>query len=292
MIHHELRAIGQLADEGIGLNERDVQWVGEKDWIFGTEFSTPSGLADSETAQLVFDGLDTVTTVTLNDEVILHCDNFFLPQRVDVTGKLQHNGKLNKLELCFDSAARVARERENEHGASFSGLRQTSRLHLRKAQYHWGWDWGPSMITCGPYKDIRLETFSVRIADVHVDVDLSATNSRASLKVQTELAGVTERALCSVRIQSLSDPQDVVLEQVVPLDDFASQCECNVELDNPKIWWPRGHGDQPLYLAEVSVKDAAGLYIADTRSVTFGVRRVELIQETLESDAGKSFYFR
>jgi beta-mannosidase len=33
------------------------------------------------------------------------------------------------------------------------------RLYVRKAQYHFGWDWGPKFTTCGIWKEVRLETF-------------------------------------------------------------------------------------------------------------------------------------
>jgi beta-mannosidase len=33
------------------------------------------------------------------------------------------------------------------------------RCYVRKAQFHFGWDWGPKFTTCGIWKDIRLEAY-------------------------------------------------------------------------------------------------------------------------------------
>lgn len=139
-IHHELRVLDIIPDEGIGLNERKIQWVGEKDWVFKTEFPSPSNFHDCVNVQLAFDGLDTIAKVTLNGHVILECDNMFVPQRVDVKKYLASSGK-NELELYFESAARVGREREAKSGKVWKNIRESSRMYVRKGQSQWGWDW-------------------------------------------------------------------------------------------------------------------------------------------------------
>ena len=140
-IHHELRVLDIIPDEGIELNERKIQWVGEKDWIFRTSFPSPSDFCSYENVVLAFDGLDTITKVTLNGEAILECENMFTPQQVEVRKHLAI-GKLggdNDLKIHFTSAARVARERLEESGLYWKTIREPSRVWLRKAQYHWGW---------------------------------------------------------------------------------------------------------------------------------------------------------
>lgn len=152
-VHHELKLLGQLPDEGIEFNERKIQWVGEKDWVFYTSFPTPEDIDERELVELVFDGLDTVAEVKLNGEVVLRCDNMFVPERVEVKELLRREGDgeggregENRLEILFESAARIAREREEKYeketGKKFIALRESSRQYIRKAQYQWGWDWG------------------------------------------------------------------------------------------------------------------------------------------------------
>jgi beta-mannosidase len=49
----------------------------------------------------------------------------------------------------------------------------SERLFLRKAQYHWGWDWGPAVNTCGSWKPIYLEAYESRIYNFLVRQDVA-----------------------------------------------------------------------------------------------------------------------
>lgn len=132
LMHHEI-----IPDPSIGKNELDVQWVGEKSWVYRTTFATPR-LDQGAKAVLAFDGLDTFATVVLNGSTILESDNMFVPERVDVKGLLR-DGSDNELEITFDSAYLrgwdlVKKYPEHKWGC-WNG--DNSRLAVRKAQYHW-----------------------------------------------------------------------------------------------------------------------------------------------------------
>jgi beta-mannosidase len=142
VIHHELQAATRIPDPFIGDNERKIQWVGWKDWSFRTYFATPENTKHLINAFLAFDGLDTFVKVELNGMLILESNNMFIPQRVDIQDKLRPEKKVNELVITFESAMRRGKEREEQYGKKMSMLRDSSRLYVRKAQYHWGWDWG------------------------------------------------------------------------------------------------------------------------------------------------------
>jgi len=130
LLHHKL-----IPDPFIGKNELDVQWVGEKQWLYRTSFNADyDGKAK---ASLAFDGLDTFATVRLNGKVILETDNMFLPERVDVSKSL--NAGENSLEITFDSAYlrgwKLVEKHPDHKWGCWNG--DISRLAVRKAQYHW-----------------------------------------------------------------------------------------------------------------------------------------------------------
>src|SRR5206468_5978742 len=60
-----------------------------------------------------------------------------------------------------------------------------------------------------------------------------------------------------------------------------------VTVRRPDLWWPNGAGDQPLYQARVTLatQDEQRL---DQRTITFGIRRVEL----LPNEAGEPRFGR
>lgn len=104
-VHLDLMHHGLIPDPYIGKNELDVQWIGEKQWIYQTTFTVPTVPAGGTTATkavLAFDGLDTFATVVLNGTTVLESDNMFTPERVDVTSTLKEGD--NQLVITFDSA--------------------------------------------------------------------------------------------------------------------------------------------------------------------------------------------
>ena len=288
-IHHELRVLGLIPDEGVELNERKIQWVGEEDWIFRTEFPSPPDFREYDHVVLAFDGLDTIAKVTLNGEVVLECENMFTPQRAEVRKHLAI-GKLggdNELEIYFSSAARVARERWEEKGTDWKAIREQTRVWVRKAQYHWGWDWGPSMITCGVWKDARLEMYHGRIKDVFADVRLDESCESAGVDLVVEMESPANGLTLNGSVSSGSSRRRT---ENSTLSNDQSVCRLSFKLDKPELWWPAGHGAQPLYQAEVELK--AGDAVVQTRTIKFGVRKVELVRRSLKSAQGETFFFR
>lgn len=140
-VHLDLIANGIIQDPFMGKNENDVQWIGETVWIYKTAFSSPAIFSEDKAsvkAILVFDGLDTYATVKLNGKEILKTDNMFIPERVDVTSYLKDEGE-NELEITFESAylkgCAIVEKYSDHHWGCWNG--DTSRLAVRKAQYHW-----------------------------------------------------------------------------------------------------------------------------------------------------------
>lgn len=130
----ELLANGTIPDYNVGENERLIQWVGEADWIYCTSFPTPAVNQLGAALDIVFDGLDTFATITLNGTHILKTDNMFIPYRVDVKGYLRENGEQNELSILFESAVKKGAEFERTWGKKKSLFRDPKRNHIRKAQ--------------------------------------------------------------------------------------------------------------------------------------------------------------
>jgi beta-mannosidase len=141
-VHLDLIANKIIPDPFIGKNENDVQWVGEVPWIYKTTFTSPVSLecGGGVKAVLAFDGLDTYATVVLNGKEILKTESMFIPERVDVTDVLTKDGE-NVLEITFESAylkgCAIVEKYPDHHWGCWNG--DTSRLAVRKAQYHWVW---------------------------------------------------------------------------------------------------------------------------------------------------------
>ncbi|KAI0136843.1 glycoside hydrolase family 2 protein [Xylariales sp. AK1849] len=285
-VYRELLANNEIADPFEDINELSVRWVADKDWVYKAQFEVRSAtVGSSTTTDLVFEGLDTFATVSLNGTEILKSDNMFLSHRVNVSSLLKSD---NVLEIVFRSAKLRGRELLQEHSKDHRFIaRQTEdgRIPVRKAQYHWGWDWGPILIgTSGPWRPVYLETYTARVDDFWIQscVDDELQLCSGSLNCRTAGAAGDDKVLLS-----LSFNGQIVFQQVceVASDGVA---KCSFEVRSPKLWYPVAYGKQDRYeLAAVLSRDGQDL---DKKSKLIGFRKVELIQDA--DEFGKSFYFR
>ncbi|KAL4930395.1 beta-mannosidase [Aspergillus undulatus] len=285
VVQQDLQANGKLKDPFIGFNELSARWVNEKSWTYRNVFQKPEVPAGSSVF-LVFDGLDTFAKVKLDGETILETDNMFLAYRVDVSKALETEGD-HTLEIDFDCALLRARELRKQHPdhkwVGFNG--DPARLSVRKAQYHWGWDWGPVLMTAGIWRDVRLEVYSARVSDIWTEVDLAADHANAHISAFAELDASSPNGSYKATF-TLSLQGQKIAEEVVTVDNTIAQA--TFEVQNPSLWWPKGYGDQTLYEISVSLeKEEEQLHKVSKR---FGIRTAEVIQQP--DKHGKSFFFR
>ncbi|EJD54587.1 glycoside hydrolase family 2 protein [Auricularia subglabra TFB-10046 SS5] len=280
----ELINAKKVADPYLGLGDQDIQWVGDEDWKFRTTFNVDGTELSQPHVDLVFEGLDTFATVNLNGKEILSANNQFLSYRVDAKSNLKATG--NELEILFESAIRKGRELEQKHGVFKTVLGDTSRVQIRKAQYNYGWDWGPTMMTAGPWKPIYLDAYTARLSDVRVKVDVSA-DLKATIGITAVATDGAKKAAVTVK-----DPSGATIHSSEVTLDGKNTASLSFIPDASKVqlWWPAGYGKQPIYSSEIRLLDAIGK-VLDTRTDKFGIRRVEIIQEELVGQEGRSFTF-
>ncbi|KAK3382252.1 glycoside hydrolase family 2 protein [Lasiosphaeria ovina] len=281
-VHLDLLHHGLIPDPFVGKNELDVQWVGEAQWVYRTAFAAPPVAAGAR-AVLAFDGLDTFATVVLNGTTILETDNMFVPERVDVTALLRPD---NELVVSFDSAYlrgwKLVEQHPDHKWGCWNG--DSSRLAVRKAQYHWGWDWGPALLTCGPWRPVNLEIYAARLADLSFDAVVDESLSSADIRVTAEVDG--SGAADSVRFDISLDGAPVASETVAA----GAAASASFRIADPALWYPARYGKQPLYAITATLVGGGGAEL-DAVTKKTGLRRAELVQRALKDQPGTSFFF-
>ncbi|KAF5676579.1 beta-mannosidase [Fusarium heterosporum] len=283
LMHHNL-----ILDPYIDINELKCLWVNDADWTYRTERVGPVSLNDSRRAVLVFEGLDTVVDVYLNGKHILFSNNMHVSHRVDVTDLLMDTQEPATLELVFKAAPAYGRsERERIGyktlptgvGVNFGG---SERLFVRKAQYHWGWDWGPAVNTCGPWKPIYLEIYKSKVYDLCITQKVIEDLSSAEITVKGKVQN--PEGIGHVFIQvSDNDTGDTIVQKEVDISSNG-YFKSHIKLESPKLWYPFMYGKQNLYSISASIP-------GDTVSKAIGIRRLRLLQHTLKERPGTSFVF-
>ncbi|KAK5992572.1 Beta-mannosidase B [Cladobotryum mycophilum] len=277
LLHHEL-----IPDPFKGKYELDVQWIAEAKWQYKTEFPSPK-MEGGEKAVLVFHGLDTFATVILNGKVILETDNMFIPERMDVSSLLAKDG-VNELAIAFDSAYlrgwELVEKYPKHKWGEWNG--DHSRLAVRKAQYHWGWDWGPILNTCGPWKPIELEIYESRLVDLYANITVNDSLDHAQVAVHASAEGKASKIRFDLSFNGSSIGSDII--------DVNEDTTTTFNVQNPELWYPIRHGKQPLYTITASLLD--GEDQVDSISKRIGIRKAELVQQPLKDQPGTSFFFR
>ncbi|KAF2495038.1 glycoside hydrolase [Lophium mytilinum] len=277
-VHTDLLHHKKIPDPYINLNELAVRWVGDETWTYRAEFPTPQSFGlPGFTTDLVFQGLDTFATVYLNGLELLVSDNMFVEHRINVASLLAWSDekKTNTLEIVFEPARARGLELVKQHPEHRFIVHQTevSRGPVRKAQYHWGWDWGPILMTCGIWKPINVETYEVRIEDLWVKYDLSDDLK----KVEGELFGIVPEC------------ENYNLNVTFELSFADGLYIAPFSFSEPSLWWPRNYGAQNLYTISMHVSSQKDT-ILSTLSKSIGFRSTALVQE--KDAIGTSFYFR
>ena len=161
-VYTDLLAEGEIPDPFVEDNELDVQWVGKTDWTYRRTVDVDADLLDHDHVVLRCDGLDTVATVFVNGEEVGASVNMHVGHEFDVADALEPGE--NEITVEFRSPVEYGQERAAEYPYEVPCIRypvdQPGRPFIRKAQCHYGWDWGPCLPTVGIYRDISIVAYS------------------------------------------------------------------------------------------------------------------------------------
>ncbi len=155
-VHTDLLNNKLIPDPYYRDNEKKLQWIEKKNWEYKKSFQLSAETLKKKHSELVFDGLDTYASVYLNGKLVLKADNMFRQWRVNVKPYLRSGD--NQLKVVFESAQNVV-DLLAKKDLPFV-IPDNPRAYVRKAQYHFGWDWGPKLTTCGVWKEVRLEAYN------------------------------------------------------------------------------------------------------------------------------------
>ena len=273
-VYQALIAAGRLDHPYVDRNEADAAWVRDREWWWRTTFVAPEG----ETTELVFDGLDTFATVFLDGQEIGRADNMFRPWAFPIATE---PGRTHVLAVRFDptAVALEGRAPPPPWAAFTDRISRSKRNLMRKAQFGWGWDWGPDLPTVGLWREARVEARpAARIADLAFTT-LTATAERAEARIDIDLANASPTHRLEV---VLIDPDGAVAFRH---DQAAATASIPLTLDQPRLWWTHDLGGQPLY--DLTVRLLHGDRLVDETHRKIGVRTIALDQspDPVEPDA-------
>jgi len=262
---------GEIPNPYFGRNTHACEWVSQRVWVYRTRFVVPEDLRDRR-ATLVFEGVDYEAQFFLNGERLGAHRGMYTPALFEVSDVLRF-GAENVLAVVIEPPPMEQPQ-----------IGRTSLVRTHKSRMTYWWDFCPRLVHVGIWDSVHLD-FSgpQRIADVWVRPTLDDDFQRAEVAVQVTL-DATAPADVTIEIARegvLLDQQHMRFENAAVTARFT--------LDRPALWWPNGHGDQPLYEARVRVFDAESGDESDARAVTFGLRRLEFVPNDTPDDTARPY---
>ncbi|QPC83320.1 glycoside hydrolase family 2 protein [Phototrophicus methaneseepsis] len=282
-VHRTLIANGDIPDPFYDQNERECAWMEEKEWWYRVQFDAPQAApAADERLQLVFNGVDTFATIWLNGEKLGQTNNMFHPWAYDVTDKLQY-GESNTLAICFDPPLSHVTQEEIE---AVGWGRNPERVYMRKAQFGYGWDWGPRLPTIGLWLPVELRyERKAAIAGTHFyTLELNQTENQAvvALKVEVDRFATEEPLTATLKLTG-----DNTIEKSLTIQGDAATAY--LVIDDPKLWWTHDLGEPFLYTLSVTLSQGDEELATQTEKV--GIRTIEL-DESVDTDEPGTRFFR
>jgi beta-mannosidase len=200
---------------------------------------------------ITLDGIFYQADVWLDGAYLGDPEGYFFPHSFDVTA-------LSRLGADHVLAVEVAcnPERGTTGRRNITGLFQHSEAVDR--DWNPGGIWRPVLVyDTGP---VKLDRLRVLCRD--------ADDTRAHLRLHARLDSDAAR---TVRVRTSADGV-VVGEDEHPLAAGSNEIEWSLDVDRPRLWWPRALGDQPL--TDVDVEILVDGVSSDRRSRRTGLREV------------------
>lgn len=272
--HLDLLAAGLIPDPYLDRSEEELAWMHRAGWRYTLTFDAEAP-ALGERVDLAFDGLDTVATVELNGHALGITANMHRSYRFDAREALRTG--TNELVVSFRSALEYGEEVERE-------LERRNRNYphpfnmVRKMACSFGWDWGPDLQTAGIWKPVRLERWTTaRLAQVRPLATATEDGTgRVEVHAEIERAGVGENRALALAARMHGHEARVE----VPPGEFCATAV--IEIPDVALWWPDGHGDQPLYDLAVELRNDAGAALdSTTRRIGFRTITVDITPDEI-----------
>jgi len=274
-----------LVDQGVypdpyfGLNNMAIpDTLAHMKWWYRIPFDIPAG-SEGKRIRLLFNGINYRAEIFLNGKKLGNMTGAFIRGEYDVTRHIKTNGK-NILAILVSPPDNpgISHEQSMLAGQGLNG----GQLSLDGPTFtaSIGWDWVPGIRdrNTGIWQDVRLKVGSdVSIGDPHIITDLALPDTtKAIVRIIVPVKNLSDKAV-SGNISARFEGVDINLPYTLNAKeektlDFDPSAFKELNIKNPRLWWPNGYGAPNLYNLEL--KAFTGNELSDTKKLRFGIREL------------------
>ncbi len=283
-IHLDLLRNKLIPDPFFGVNEKELQWISRKNWIYRLKFFVDKSLNLKRYKRITFFGIDTFASIFLNGKKVIEANNMFHPWESDLSNNLKLGENIIEIEFrspLIEISPKLKKldyilPADNDKAGGMSP-------YIRKAPYHFGWDWGPCFVTSGLWKKVQLigyDSFLVNSINLN---QLRINNKFGEIEIEVEIiSNNLSKATLFIMEESLKFEKEFILNIKKDINIFKK----SFKVVSPKLWWPVGHGDQNLYNFNIRIKSND---FDSSFNKRIGFRTVKVVRK--RDKKGESFTF-
>ena len=276
--------VGALADPNYADNQLMISesFFNSNFW-YRNEFQLPQSFK-RDRVFLNFDGINWKANVYLNGKQVGRLEGAFIRGKFDVTDCVKEGTNVLAVEIIKNAHIGAIKEK-NKQSTDFNG----GILGADNPTFHAtiGWDWIPTMRgrNIGIWNDVFLTTTGkVTVQDPYVQTQFALPDTtQARLTAEVVVKNHDGKDVSGVLQGRVGD---VTFEQPVQLKAgeertvvFDADRFPQLQVKNPRLWWPNGYGTPYLYDANFTFK--VGEEVSDARDFKVGIR-----QMTFNEDGG------
>jgi beta-mannosidase len=257
---------GEMKDPYFGMNENDFTWIENHEWEFQAKFYLTEEEYNAEFVDLDFENIDTYAKIYFNDQFLFKSANYHHPYRAAIKSKLMLG--YNYVKVVFTSPINAHKDEWNskQHLPAPNDVAKIAVApYARKPQYQFGWDWALRMNTIGFQAPVEIKAYNIARVIAKNSITKKVENNNALLRFELSFLD--------------SIPQELIWESKIfgnKTFAFGQTLAREEVLNNAKLWWPAGHGDQYLYNDSWTIKTKSG-EIVHQEEIRFGVRTSKLV---------------
>ncbi|CAB3249285.1 unnamed protein product [Arctia plantaginis] len=309
-VYSDLKNANIIGDILWDRNDVLTRWVAYDTWTYSVKFNVSAEQLNMRVCQLVFEGLDTIAFVELNDIPVGTGTNMFVRYVYDIKTVIQIGE--NTLKVTFISPVEAARMRSEKQfiapecvPGEYNGECHINQL--RKMQASFSWDWGPAFPSVGIWKPVYIEMYDsaiIRAITTHTNKYESTWNLKIKAYLETRLKSseIKGTLVTSLQLEGKQTLKRWLEFNTFTRDDGTAEVDMDLPVSENliRLWWPNGYGDQVLYNLKVQLSMESNNNEISYANVKIGFRTIELIEENASSKLGNStsagtgltFYFK
>lgn len=258
-VYADLLRAGLIEDPYYERNSFACAWVKEYWWMYKTTFYLDSSLSGRQ-IYLRLNGIDYKGYISINGRMLCEHEGAFIPRTINITDFVVFNQE-NHVTVTLENAP-------DEMGQ----IGRTSKVRHHKPRFTYRWDFAPRMVGIGLYDEVMIEDFGLAsIESVHIDSVNQEENW--SIDCSVELKGFVEGDV-NVIVLVQQEGKEITAKQIAcHVKKGITSLSCQLPIEDPKLWWPNGHGEQPLYTVTITVENDGK--ISDQKQYQTGLRTLE-----------------